>query len=69
MPYECPNCHESEFEKRGDRRVYFKLDDDLKEDGWSEGEITIDTLDSGDDTIYCVGCEEEWREGDLIETV
>jgi hypothetical protein len=68
MPFECPNCHASEFEKRGNRRCYFELDENLQEGPWNEGEIDIDVFDKGEDIIYCAGCENEWREEDLIET-
>ena len=67
--YECPECHASEFEKRGNRRCYFTLDEDLNEGPWNEGDVEIDTWDSdGAEIIYCGGCESEWRQEELIET-
>lgn len=59
----CPVCTSDEgFEKRGDRRVYFVLDETLSEDTWNEGEITTDTFEDGEDILYCLACDSELRE-------
>lgn len=61
----CPDCNGTAFEKRGERRTYHPLDAALQDDSWSEGDVTIDTDDGGEDVIYCVGCDSEFTEKEL----
>jgi len=68
--YVCPNCGSSELEKRGQRRVYAFLDDDLQVDGWNEGDpawIDWDTDDEHNVLVYCTGCESEFTETAIRE--
>lgn len=61
----CPQCGASAFEKRGEQRTYHPLDAELGDDGWSTGEITMDTLDDGSEVIYCTECDSEFSEDEL----
>lgn len=62
----CPNCGESEWEKRGDQRIYIVLNADLEEVTFNRGEIVHDgTKDGKHDIIYCVQCDSEFTEDEL----
>lgn len=72
MPITCPNCGGDEFEKRGQRRVYARLDDDLEIDGWEEADADTIVWDHqpappGDEYIYCLGCDGMFTEAMLID--
>lgn len=62
---ECPACGSNEFEKRGEQRCYFQLDQEFNADGWNTGEIAVDQFSDGEEIIYCLGCEGEWRENEI----
>ena len=67
MTIYCPTCGATEFEKRGEQRIYLTLGPDLEEGSWDGGETEIDCNDNGKETIYCIYCDSEWDEGQLRE--
>jgi hypothetical protein len=73
----CPNCNSTEFEARGSRRVYAKLDANLEIDGWQEADpdwIEWDELGDPQEgtmtlAVYCLNCDWELRKDDLLGDV
>ena len=57
----CPECGDTELEKRGNRRCYAPLVDERGEiDGWNEGDIDWDGDERGNEVIYCTACDNEF---------
>ncbi len=72
MPYQCPSCGKSQFEKRGTVRRYITLAADLSDDTWTDSDdCECDIFNDGSEAeiIYCVACGATWAASELRAVV